>query len=102
MNSSQENRINTLLQFAYCAKKLYFGENNLIKMMNNQVRVLILTTDISPSQEKKYLSKANYYQVQVVRYLTKQEMGALFNKGEVACVGVSDLNMAKEIKRLAL
>mgnify|MGYP002578183304 CR=1 FL=1 len=95
------NKIATLLQFAYRAGKLYFGESNIIKMMSNQVKILVVAKDVSPSQEKKYLSKAEFYNVRVIRYLSKEDLGALFGKNEVACVGISDANMAKEIKRLS-
>ena len=101
MDLLQENKIKTLLQFAYCSKKMFFGETNIIKMMNQQVKVLVLSNDISASQEKKYLSKANYYNVKVIRFISKQEMGELFNKNEVACVGINDINMTKEIIKLA-
>lgn len=101
MDLLQENKIKTLLQFAYCSKKMFFGETNIIKMMNQQVKVLVLSNDISASQEKKYLSKANYYNVKVIHFISKQEMGELFNKNEVACVGINDINMAKEIIKLA-
>ena len=101
MDLLQENKIKTLLQFPYCSKKLFFGETHIIKMMNQQVTVLVLSNDISASQEKKYLSKANYYNVKVIHFISKQEMGELFNKNEVACVGISDINMAKEIIKLA-
>ena len=101
MNSSVSNKISTLLQFAYKAKKLSFGESVIIGMLSNRINVMVLASDVSPSQMKKYQDKANYYQVKVVSYLTKVELGLLFGKSEVACVGVSDTNMAKRIIDLA-
>ena len=94
-----------LLFFLFVTKDV-INENthtitNIIKMMNQQVKVLVLSNDISASQEKKYLSKANYYNVKVIHFISKQEMGELFNKNEVACVGINDINMAKEIIKLA-
>ena len=100
MNSYQ-NKIITMLQFAYCAKKLFFGESVIVKMLSNKIKVMVLATDVSSTQEKKYLTKAECYNVKVVRLFTKEELAALFNKNEVACVGISDDNMAKQIIKLA-
>lgn len=97
-----KNKIGTMLQFAYKSGKLSFGESVIIKMMSSQIKVMVLATDIAPAQEKKYLNKASYYGVKVVRCFTKQELGDLFSKNEVACVGVSDNNFAKEIIKLSI
>lgn len=69
-------------------------------MMSKKVRLVILATDVSSSQESKYLSKADYYGVKVIRYLTKVELADIFNKNEIACIGLSDDNMAKQIMKL--
>ena len=100
MNLSQ-NKIVTMLQFAYCARKLFFGESVIVKMMANKIKVMVLATDVSTTQANKYLSKAEFYNVKVVRLFTKLELASLFNKNEVACVGISDENMAKQIIKLA-
>ena len=89
-----------MLQFAYVARKLSFGESVIVKMMNSQIKVMVLANDVAPSQKKKYLDKAEYYNVKVVTYLSKSELGALFSKDQVACVGVSDINMANQIIKL--
>lgn len=101
MDLSIQNKISTLLQFAYCAKKISFGESVIIKMMTGQIKVIVLALDVAPSQEKKYLDKAQHYNVEVIRYLSKSDLGALFSKQDVACVGVSDNNMANQIKKLS-
>ena len=101
MNLLAKNKICTLLQFAYKAKKLSFGESVILSMLSKKVTVMVLASDVSDSQKKKYLDKANYYGVKVITFLTKEELGMLFNKNEVACVGVSDKNMAKQIIVLA-
>ncbi len=97
---SSKDRIIALLQFGFCAKKIYFGENVIIRLISNKIKLMVLASDISSTQEKKYLAKAEYYNVDVIRIFTKKELAYIFNKNEVACVGLSDINMAKEIIRL--
>ncbi len=101
MTSSAENKISTLIQFAYRAGKVYFGESVIIQMLSGKIKVMILARDVAPAQEKKYLDKAGFYRVKVVRYLTKAQLGELFGKNEVACIGISDASMAREMIRLA-
>ena len=101
MDLLTKNKISTLLQFAFKARKLSFGESVIISMLSNKVHVMVLASDVSESQKKKYLDKAKYYDIKVVIFLTKEELGLLFNKNEVACVGASDKNMAKQILKLA-
>lgn len=100
-SSSPSSKIGTLLQFAYKANKLYFGESVIIRMLSRKVHVVVLAQDIADAQKKKYCDKAKYYQVPAVFYLPKADLGSLFGKNEVACVGVSDPSMAREILRLA-
>lgn len=97
-----KNKIATLLQFAYKARKMSFGESVIVQILSNKIKVMVIANDISPSQEKKYLNKASYYEIKVVRCFTKEELGNLFSKNEVACVGISDDNFAKEIIKLSL
>lgn len=102
MELSNVKKISTLLQFAYKAHKLYFGESVIIEMLSNKIKLVVLATDVSPSQEKKYLNKTSYYGIPTIRILSKSELGDLFSKNEVACVGISDNNFAKEIKKLSM
>ena len=101
MDLLASKKIKTLLQFAYKAKKLSFGESVITGMLSNRINVMVVASEVSPTQMKKYLDKANFYQVKVVSFLTKEELGLLFDKNEVACVGVSDKNMAKQFIVLA-
>lgn len=94
------SKVSSLLQFAYCAKKLVFGESVIVNMMLSKVKAMVLATDVSSSQEKKYLAKAEYYKVKVIRIYSKSELGDLFSKNEVACVGLLDHNMAEQIVKL--
>lgn len=101
MNLLNQNKIATLLQFAFKAKKLSFGESVIVGMLSKRIHVLVLANNIADAQKKKYLDKALFYKVKVITYLSKSELGLLFNKNEVACVGVSDINMAKQILLLS-
>ncbi len=100
MNSLQ-NKIASLIQFAYAARKLCFGESAIVKMMVNKVDILVLASDIAQNQDKKYRQKAAYYQVPTVTVFSKSELGELFSKNEVVCVGVMDHNIASQIKKLS-
>lgn len=101
MDLLNQNKISTLIQFGYKAKKVVFGESVIMRMLTSRVKIMILATDVAPSQEKKYLDKAKYYNVPVIRYLSKADLGSLFLKEAVACIGIEDINMAKQIKKLS-
>ena len=53
--NSLKNKIASLIQFAYAARKLCFGESAIVKMMVNKVDILVLASDIAQNQDKKYL-----------------------------------------------
>ena len=52
MNSQMVNKTITLIQFAYRARKVSFGESVIVKMMSSKVKLMILATDVAPTQEK--------------------------------------------------
>lgn len=100
MNSQMVNKTITLIQFAYRARKVSFGESVIVKMMSSKVKLMILATDVAPTQEKKYLEKAEFYNTKVLRIFSKQELGEIFEKEAVACIGIEDINLGKEILKI--
>ena len=90
----------SLVQFAYCARKIIFGQNVIVQMMNGKIFAILLANDISDTQKKKYQDKALFYQVPVIDFLSKKEIALLFGKNEVACIGITDKGMAHQLIEL--
>lgn len=100
MNLQMVNKIVSLIQFAYRARKVSFGESVIVKMMTSKIKLMILAKDVAPTQEKKYLQKAEFYNVKVIRLFSKEELGEIFEKDAVACIGIEDNNISKEIIKI--
>lgn len=100
MDISNQNKIKTYLQFCYKSGKMCFGETSIIKMMMGKVNLLILANDIADNQKKKYLEKANFYNVKALFLFDKVTLGSLFSKNDVACVGIMDNSLGKQILKI--
>ena len=55
---------------------------------------------IKALSKKRYIDKLNYYHIPFIEYGTKEEIGNLLNKKEVAILGITEVNISKEIKKL--
>ena len=50
--------------------------------------------------KKKYIDKLSYNQIPYIEYGTKEELGSLLNKNEISLFAITDVNIAKQIKKL--
>ncbi len=69
------------------------------KLSSKKVSLIILANDIGNSQRKKFLDKANFYDIPVLFYKTKEELASLLHKGSVSSLAILDKNLANAIKK---
>ncbi|MDD7735668.1 MAG: ribosomal L7Ae/L30e/S12e/Gadd45 family protein [Bacilli bacterium] len=92
-----QEKIKSMINFAIRAKKYTIGENVIY---SKKVKLAILALDTSLKSKKRYIDKLNYYHIPFIEYGTKEEIGNLLNKKEVAILGITEVNISKEIKKL--
>lgn len=91
-----QNKINSLIQFANRANKISYKQTLNHYINKNKLPLVLIASDASNNTlDKINLSKVKYYS-----YLTKIELGNLLNKEEVSIIGILDINIAKEIIKL--
>lgn len=95
-----QEKIKAMINFAIRARKYTIGENVITIGKNNKVKLALLALDASEATQKKYRDKLNYYQIPYLMYGTKEELGNLLNKREISLLAVTDVNIAKQIKKL--
>jgi len=90
-----------LLGLARKAGKLSFHEEaNLAAIRTGRTWLLILAEDAGLSTAKKYLDKCNYYQVPVVRGVSKENLGAALGLPPRTAIAVLDENFANKMTEL--
>lgn len=95
MNLSK--KIDSYLVFASLSKSIIYGEALIKKLPNKKIHLIILANDIGTAQKKKFLDKAEYYNVPLLFYKTKDEIALLLNKGIVSAFGITDKKLANAI-----
>lgn len=95
-----QEKIKGMINFAIRARKFTLGENVITYSKNHKVKLALLAFNASEATKKKYRDKLNYYQVSYVEYGTKEELGSLLNKNEISILAITDINIAKQIRKL--
>lgn len=93
-------KVKTMINFAIRGRKYTLGENVITSGKNRKVKLALLANDASEATKKKYLDKLSYYQIPYVIYGSKEELGNLLHKDEISLIGILDINIAKQIKKL--
>lgn len=94
------DKIKAMINFAIRARKYTIGENVIQIGKNGKVRLALLALDCSSATKKKYSDKLNFYQIPYIEYGTKEEFGSLLNKNKISLFAITDVNIAKQIKKL--
>ena len=94
-----QEKVRSLINFAIRAKKYTIGEN-VVFSKKGKVKLALLASNASDNTKKRYTDKLIFNQIPFVEYSTKEEIGNLLNKKEVAILGITEVNISKEIKKL--
>lgn len=80
------------------AGKLVTGEDSVLKAVrSNNAKVIIITEDASANTVKKMTNAGNFYNVPVVRFGTKEKLGAALGKNIRAVAAVLDEGFGAKI-----
>lgn len=72
-------------------------ENALSK---GQLKLLIMATDASDVTTQSLSRQAEGKGVEIIRILTKNDLGSAIGKGQIGVVGIKDHQMSKKLKEL--
>ena len=90
-----------LLGLAYISKKLSWGEISCINAIKNgSASLIIIANDIGMATQKKINHFASLYNVSVIKFATKFELGKCIGKKIVSVIVISDLNFARKLKNI--
>ena len=90
-------KVNSLIQFAKCARNIAFKQTLHHFLNKNKVGVVLVASDISENTLAEF---NNHKKVKFITYLSKQELGNVLSKDEVSIVGILDRNIANQIIKL--
>ncbi|ASP28093.1 50S ribosomal protein L7Ae [Spiroplasma corruscae] len=80
------------------ANKLTYGSKLIDKIRENKVSLVIIVTDIGPSQYKKITNKCSFYNVKYYdNLLNGMELSKAIGKDNIKAVGIQDSNFIKLI-----
>lgn len=100
LRSLKQNRILSLLGIAMKGRNLVSGEfQTLDAIRNGSAMLVIIAEDASANTRKKFTDKSSYYEVPVMYYGTKEELGNAIGKDFRSVLGVCDAGLADVIGR---
>ncbi len=94
-----DTRINGLLGLARRGGRLVFGETAISKGYAGKVKLLIIASDASEKTRANVQTCASSKQIPLITYGNKDSLAAIFNKGQIAVIGISDQHLAAKIKQ---
>ncbi|SHF32188.1 LSU ribosomal protein L7AE [Seinonella peptonophila] len=81
------------------ARKVTSGEELVLReLRTGRLHLVVMTVDAAKNTEKKILDKCKSYDVQVLRYGTREELGRAIGKSERVVLGINDVGFARMIK----
>ena len=96
----KQNRVLSLLGIAMKGRNLVSGEfQTLDAIRNGSAMLVIVAEDASANTRKKFTDKSSYYEVPIVYYGTKAELGKAIGKDFRSVLGVCDAGLADVISR---
>ena len=94
-----EAKIKGLLGLAQRANKVYAGDYLCRKNMRS-IALLVLSTEASERMKKEYNFAAEKFNIPLIYWSSKCEMGKTIGKTEKSVLGISDIGFAKQILTL--
>ncbi len=95
------NRVIQLIGLAMRAGKVVSGEELVLReIRSGRARLVVLATDAAKNSEKKITDKCSTYNVPILRYGTRQELGNAIGKAERVVLAVTESGFARSIQNL--
>lgn len=90
-----------VLGIAYIAKKMSWGEISCIQQIKNKsVYLIIISDDIGNSTKKKICRFASAFNISIIVFGSKFELGYCIGKKIVSVIAISDFNLARKLKKI--
>lgn len=87
------------LGLAMRAGKVVTGEEAVIHdIRSGRIHLVILSLDASRNTAKKITDKCQSYQVPILRFGSRQELGRAIGKAERVVLGIADAGFARMLK----
>ena len=100
MTILKQNKVFSLLGIAMRGHRLVSGELQTLEAIKKGSAMLIMIAeDASPNTAKLFADKCSFYEVPVVTYGTKEELGHAIGKDERASIGICDAGLAEAVRR---
>jgi len=94
------NKLLSSLGLAMRAGKLVAGDDAVMKAIRSgEAKLVVLAEDASANAQKKYRDKCSFYQVPLVEYGTRLELGSAVGKKERVVFAVMDPGFAGMIAK---
>lgn len=78
------------------AGKLVTGDETVLKAVRSgNAKLVVMATDASANMQKKYRDKCGSYEVPLIEYGTRGELGASIGKDERVLIAVTDAGFAR-------
>lgn len=96
-----KNNFFQVLGLAQRARKLTLGEEFVLQAVRNgQAKLVILATDAGKNTTKKMMDKCSTYQVPILQFGTRVDLGTAVGKGERVVMAVTDLGFCQMLRGL--
>lgn len=87
----QKNSLKDILQMMRASKCVVFGNEIVIDNLNkNKLKLAILANDIKENIKDKLVRRLDEKGISFFYFLTKEELGEVFNKSEINVIGITD------------
>ena len=94
----KQNKVLSLLGLAMRGRNLVSGEfQTLEAIKKGSAMLVIIATDASANTKKLFTDKCSYYEVPVLQYGTKEELGRAIGKDLRSSLGICDAGLADAI-----
>ena len=100
LETSMKQHALSMLSIAAKAGKVFSGELQCEAAIKDGKAVLvILSEDASPNTTKKFSNKCSFYELPLIRYGEKEELGRLIGREARSVIAITDEGLAAQISR---
>lgn len=94
----KQNKVLSLLGLAMRGRNLVSGEfQTLEAVKNGSAMLVIIAEDASDNTKKLFTNKCSFYEVPILEYGTKDELGRAIGKDMRSSLGVCDAGLAEAV-----
>lgn len=94
----KQNKVLSLLGLAMRGRNLVSGEfQTLEAVKNGSAMLVIIAEDASDNTKKLFTNKCTFYEVPILEYGTKDELGRAIGKDMRSSLGVCDVGLAEAV-----